>query len=224
MTGTCDYAPLEPAVAAGFTDVSRVAFQGELGAYGDQAIVQHWHGRATGVPSASFEHVVAAVSWGLADYGILPVWNTVVGEIAVGCGTVRLAQRPPYGLVVVGDAHLVIRHQLLTQPGVQLGEIESVESHPVALAQCGRFFGMHPRIVPHEVYDTAGAARNIATHGTRTIAAIAGRAAADRYGLTILESDIQDVPDNVTRFFIIARRTNKDVDTQSPYPSLLVRW
>lgn len=207
------------------TDI-HVAFQGELGAYSDQAIAQRWHGKAIATPSASFEHVVADVAWEIADFGILPVWNSVVGDVAPGCAAVELARSAPYGLVVVGDTHVVVRHQLLALPGTCLDDIESVSSHPVALAQCGRFLAAHPKITPIVGYDTAGAARDLVMRGTRNAAAIAGRLAAERYGLIVLESDIQDVPDNVTHFLILARPANNDSNEAARMPRAgeVIRW
>lgn len=201
-----------------------VAFQGELGAYGDQAVTQCWHGEAVSTPSATFEHVVADVAWGMVDFGIIPVWNSVVGDIAPGCAAVRLARSAPYGLVVIGDTHVVVRHQLLGLPGSRLADIETVSSHPVALAQCGRFLAEHPKIVPTAGYDTAGAARDLVMRGTRNAAAIAGRSAADRYGLIVLATDIQDVPDNVTHFLILSRPTRSSDAERLPRPSEIVRW
>ncbi len=205
-------------------DGIHVAFQGELGAYGDQAIAQRWHGDAVPAPSASFEHVVADVAWEIADFGILPVWNSVVGDIAAGCAAVKLARSSPYGLVVIGDTHVVVRHHLLALPGSRVDYIESVTSHPVALAQCGKFLAAHPKIKPISGYDTAGAARDLVMHGTRNAAAIAGRVAAERYGLIILEADIQDVPDNVTHFLILARPVRKSGESRMPRVSEIVRW
>jgi prephenate dehydratase len=201
----------------------RVAFQGELGAYGDQAITQHWHGAATAVPAASFEHVVTEVAWGLSDYGIIPVWNTVVGDIATGCAAVRTAQSAAYGLIVAGDTHVVVRHQLLAVPGTSLDKITSVASHPVALAQCRSFFKRHPQILPHPFYDTAGAARDIAVRGDLKSAAIAGHAAAERYGLAVLCTDIQDIPDNVTHFLVLTRPNDRNA-VAATQPDGVERW
>jgi prephenate dehydratase len=205
-------------------DRTRVAFQGELGAYGDQAIAQRWHGGAVPTPSASFEHVVADVAWEIADFGIIPVWNSVVGEITAGCAAVRLARSTPYGLVVIGDTHVVVRHHLLALPGSRMDDIRSVSSHPVALAQCGKFLAAHPKIVPTPGYDTAGAARDLVMRGERNAAAIAGRIAAERYGLVILEADIQDVPDNVTHFLILAHPAYNSGVSRMPRASGVVRW
>jgi prephenate dehydratase len=201
----------------------RVAFQGELGAYGDQAILQRWKGAATPVPSASFEHVAADVAWGLADFGVIPVWNTVVGEIVDGCSAVQTGRRPPYHLNVIGDAYVVVRHLLLGLKDATLSDIERVSSHPAALAQCGRFLASHRRMQAVPMYDTAGAARDLALGGSRSDAAIAGRIAAKRYGLSVLATDIQDVPDNVTHFLVLGRAAYQGASSASP-GSEIGRW
>lgn len=218
-TATRNSSATEPGV-----DGIHVAFQGELGAYGDEAIAQCWQGDAVATPSASFEHVVADVAWGIVDFGIVPVWNSVVGDIAPGCAAVRLARTAPYGLVVRGDIHVVVRHQLLGLPGSRLVDIDTVASHPVALAQCGRFLAAHPAITPRPGYDTAGAARDLVMHGTRNVAAIAGRTAGERYGLIVLAGDIQDVPDNVTHFLILARPTRGGDAERLPRAGEIIRW
>jgi len=224
MIATHNTSPRFSSTSEHSSDGIHVAFQGELGAYGDQAIAQRWHGGAIPAPSASFEHVVADVAWEIADFGILPVWNSVVGEIAAGCAAVRLAKSSPYGLIVIGDTHVVVRHHLLALPGSRIDDIQSVTSHPVALAQCGKFLAAHREIKPIRGYDTAGAARDLVMSGTRNAAAIAGRIAAERYGLVILAADIQDVPDNVTHFLILARPGRKSDARHMPRVSEIVRW
>lgn len=206
------------------TEPIRVAFQGELGAYGDQAILQHWQNAAIAIPSASFEHVVADIAWGLADYGVVPVWNTVVGEITAGCVAVRIGRDGPYHLAVFGDVHVVVRHQLLSLPGTTLDDMRSVASHPVALAQCGRFLEAHPNIASTPVYDTAGAARDLAMNGTRTACAIAGSIAAKRYGLSVLKEDIQDVPDNVTHFLVLGQPAHRGDHSSVSQLNRITRW
>ncbi len=193
----------------------RVAFQGELGAYGDEAIAQRWRGLAEPVPSIGFTDVVDAVTSRRAKYGILPVWNSVVGDITTGSDAVRFATDVRHGLVALDDIHVVVRHQLLALPSTTLDEIRSVASHPVALAQCGRFLARHPQIRAREAYDTAGAARDLATDRTpasATSAVIASRVAAERYGLVVIESDVQDVIHNITRFVVLARPADPSSD------------
>lgn len=202
----------------------RVAFQGELGAYGDQAIQQRWHGAAISLPAVSFEQVIAEVVHGAADYGIIPVWNTIVGDVAAGYAAVRLGISAAHGLTVLGTAQVRVQHQLLALPGTLLEDIRVVASHPVALAQCGRFLRSQPQMLPEPAYDTAGAARDLARSGAIDSAAIAGRAAADRYGLSILREDIQDVPDNVTRFAILGRRDSAASTTPGVGKDGVSRW
>jgi prephenate dehydratase len=205
-------------------EVVRVAFQGELGAYGDQAILERWKGNATAIPVVSFEDVVTEVAAGLADYGVVPVWNTVVGDVASGCAAVEQGRRAPSHLVVTGDVHVVVRHHLLVLPGTRLEDVTSAASHPVALAQCGRFLAEHPRIMSNPVYDTAGAARDLALNGPRTSSAVAGNLAAERYRLDVLMEDIQDVPDNVTHFLVLARAAYQGIAPAEVQSNGVVRW
>jgi len=185
------------------TRTLRVAFQGELGAYGDEAITRRWGSDATPVPVIAFDDVVEAVLAGDAERGVLPQWNSVVGDVLGGRGA--LGRGAGRGLDVIGEIEVAVRHQLLAAPGTTLDEVYVVASHPVALAQCRRFLSAHPLVMAQPVYDTAGAARDLARTRTHGHAAIASRAAAERYGLVILASDIQDVAHNVTRFAVISR-------------------
>jgi len=96
-----------------------------------------------------------------------------------------------------------IRHYLMGRRGAPLSEIREVRSHPVALAQCRRFLAQHPGMRAVAVHDTAGAAREVARQDSPSLAAIAPRGAAARYGLDVLASDVQDRRDNQTRFFLM---------------------
>lgn len=185
--------------------VIRVAFQGELGAYGDDAIAARWRGRAQSLPAASFADVIAAVADGAAELGVVPVWNTIVGDVIAGCEAVALGCGAAHALAVVDEVQVAVQHQLLAPAGATLEGVRTVVSHPTALAQCGAFLARHRWMTAQPVYDTAGAARELARWRTPAVAAVAGRSAAERYGLTVLASDIQDVPDNVTRFAVLAR-------------------
>ncbi len=181
----------------------RVAFQGELGAYSEEAVRRYWPGdTAEPVPARSCADVVRALENNAVDFGMLPIENSLAGSVV-----------PTYDALadsrecwVVGEEILPIHHCLLALPGADIGAIRRVSSHPVALAQCGRFLERHRWMEAEAAYDTAGAARDLATSGDRTRAAIAGRGAAERFGLEILESEIEDRPDNQTRFLALARQ------------------
>jgi prephenate dehydratase len=185
--------------------VRRVAFQGELGAYGDEAVARCWNG-AVATPMRSFDDVVDAVLTGAAENGVLPCWNSVVGD--VHDGRKALARATACGLATDGEIEVPVHHQLLAIPGTSLDEVIVVASHPVALAQCRRFLAAHPLMMACPVYDTAGAARDLAQAPVHGHAAIASRAAGERYGLVVLATDIQDVAHNVTRFTVIAREAH----------------
>jgi prephenate dehydratase len=178
----------------------RVAFQGERGAFGDEAIERLWQGRAFPMPSWGFGDVIRAVTTGKADYGILPVENAVVGVITPTAAVLRSSPL----LSIVEEITIEVHHALLALPGATLADIQHVASHPVALQQCGQFLKEHPHITARPSYDTAGAAREVAAHGRSDEAAIASGAAAERYGLSVIKHDIQDVPWNWTRFAVVA--------------------
>lgn len=178
----------------------RVAFQGELGAFSEEAARRFFSGPIEPVPCREFREVGAAVAGGSVAYGLLPIENTLAGSVVASYDV--LAAEP---LEVVGEVIVPIHHCLLGVPGTELARTTRVLSHPVALAQCSRFLLEHPTIEAVAVYDTAGAAREVARAGDPAVAAIAGRAAAQRYGLDILASNIEDRPDNQTRFLVVAR-------------------
>lgn len=177
----------------------RVAFQGELGAFSEEAVHRFFQA-ATPVPRPGFAEVVAAVLDGSTEYGMLPVENTLHGGVTGAYDALVGAD-----VAVVGEVILPIRHCLLAVAGATIETLERVVSHPVALAQCGRFLSSLADTQVVAVYDTAGAARDVAAGGDRRVAAVASSGAGDRYGLEVLARDIQDSEDNQTRFFVVQR-------------------
>jgi prephenate dehydratase len=181
--------------------VTRVAFQGELGAFSEQGVAQLWPEGAEPVPMREVLDVARAVEAGEVELGLLPVENTLAGSV-IGSYDALFACDAVH---VVAETVVAIHHCVLAVPGATLESLRTVASHPVALAQCARFLRSHPHLVAQAAYDTAGAAREVASRGDPTAAAIAGRPAAERYGLTIVAADVEDRPDNQTRFLAIAR-------------------
>jgi prephenate dehydratase len=179
----------------------RVAFQGELGAFSEEAIHQLWTSGAEPMPHRDFSDVVQAVQSGAADRGVLPIENTIVGGIPAAHDVISDA----LDLFVTGETVVPVHHCLLGPPGTRFEQVKMVLSHPVALAQCGEFFAKHARLEVHAVYDTGGAALDVANVADPEIAAVASRNAAHRYKLAILMPDIEDRPDNQTRFLVISR-------------------
>lgn len=187
--------------------MTRVAFQGELGAFSEEAVRVFFGAGAEPVARREFADVAAAVVRGEVDYGLLPVENTLAGSVVASYDV--LATQP---LRIVGEVVTPIHHCVLGLPGARLDGVARVLSHPVALAQCTRFLAARPAVQALAVYDTAGAARDVAGGGDPTVAAIAGRGAAERYGLRVLAADVEDRPDNQTRFLVVAPRAATDAE------------
>ena len=180
----------------------RVGFQGELGAYSEEAVRRYWPGEtAEPVPRRSCSDVVRSLEDGEVDYGLLPIENSLAGSVVATYDALSAAR----GTWVVGETILPIHHCLLALPGSTVAGVKRVASHPVALAQCRCFLDGHSELEVEAAYDTAGAARDVAVSGDCYRAAIAGRGAAERFGLEILASDIEDRPDNQTRFLALSR-------------------
>lgn len=176
-----------------------VAFQGEPGAYSQEAIFQHFGPQVNTIACPDFEAVFKAVEDGRATLGLLPVENSQAGSINQAFDLLL-----DHDLRVVGEVKLRVRHCLLAAPGVKLGSIKRVYSHYQALAQCERYLrtrGWEAVVA----YDTAGAARDLAARPEPGAAAIASALAAETYGLEVLDAGIEDSSDNTTRFFLLGR-------------------
>lgn len=178
-----------------------IAFQGELGSFSDEAIQQLWGGDVQRLPYRDFADVTAAVAAGVADRGVLPIENTMAGSIA-GSHDALSAMA---GLHVVAETIVAVHHCLLGAPDTEFENITTVLCHPVAQAQCQIFFAEHPRLEVHPSYDTAGAAMDVSKVADPAVAAVASRRAALHYELKVLKADIEDRPDNQTRFLGISR-------------------
>jgi prephenate dehydratase len=123
------------------------------------------------------------------------------------------------GIRIVAEVVVRVRHCLLAVKGASLSDIKVARSHPQALAQVEDFL-RHANILPEVAYDTAGAAADVAAAGDRSVAAVASKRAADRYGLAVLAESIETSPDNFTRFFALARHGDDGVARRIP-PALL---
>lgn len=178
----------------------RVAFQGGPGAFSEAAARCALGDAIETVPCRTFLEVAVAVRSGAVERGVLPLSNRIAGPVMESRAVLGDG-----GLEVLEEVELPIEPCLLVLPGAGLDGVRRVISHPVALAQCGRFLAAHPALVPAPFWDTAGAAHEVAKRGDPALAAIAGRVAADRYGLDVAAAGVGDRPDNATRFAIVAR-------------------
>ncbi len=177
-----------------------VAFQGARGAYSEDALRLLWPS-ARPVPMRSNLDVARAVATGAVDAGVLPVENTLAGSVVATWDAIVATET----VHAIAETVVPIHHCVMAPHGASLSDLVTVASHPVALDQCRGWFLRHPHVRAVAAEDTAGAAAVVASSGNRTCGAIAGRGAAALHGLSILAENIEDRPDNQTRFLALAR-------------------
>ena len=176
----------------------RVAFQGEHGAYSEQAALAFFPD-AKPKPCRGVRQVFESVEDRSCEYGIVPAENSLEGTVNQ---TYDLLLKS--SLKICGEAKIRIMHCLLAPPGTKIADIKEVYSHPQALAQCSNFLNsLNVESIPS--YDTAGSAKTIMEKQICNAAAIASERAAQTYGLNILRRNIEDFSENYTRFFVIGR-------------------
>jgi prephenate dehydratase len=176
----------------------RLAFQGQHGAFSEAAAIQLLGEDITTVPRATFDSAFHAIGEGAADALLAPVENSLAGSV-VRVYDLLLESN----LEIVAETILPIEHHLIGCPGAALADLKSVASHPMALAQCEKFFLSHPSLKRVPAEDTAGSVRDVLASGDKSAAGIAGRQAAIRYGGVILADSIQDNAENFTRFVLL---------------------
>ncbi|MGO8719592.1 MAG: prephenate dehydratase [Acidobacteriaceae bacterium] len=177
----------------------QVAIQGELGSFSHEASLMLVPG-GTIVPCAAAGAVLEALGSGRVDAAVIPVENSLAGSV-MDFYDLFFAHE----FVVERELEMRIRHNLMVAPGVAMETVRQVLSHPVALAQCKRFFAAHPQLEAIAFYDTAGAVRHVTELKQDHLAAIGSKQAAKQYGASILEEGIEDREESYTRFWLIRR-------------------
>lgn len=178
--------------------MTTVAFQGERGAFSEEAARKLLGESIEVVACETFDDVFDTVARGEASCAVVPIENSLAGSVLRNYEL--LAARD---LVIAGESFLRISLNLVGLKGARFEEIRRVYSHPVALAQCHRFIAEH-QLDAQPAYDTAGSVKQLVRHGVREEAAIAGTAAAEIYGAEILARGIEDHRENFTRFLLVA--------------------
>ena len=178
----------------------RVAFQGDHGAFSEEAVRASFGGRARVVPCALLEDLFALLATGGVDFAVAPVENTLFGSVHRTLDLLLAGT-----LHVVGESVVRVRHQLVGCRGATFAGVRTVESHPVALGQCERFFAAHPHLTREASDDTAASVRRVCAARDPSRAAVGSRRAAQLHGGVILRRDLQDHPCNYTRFLVLAR-------------------
>ena len=191
------------------TCAPRTGIAAEVGSFSDDAALSAFGDSCDRVAFHDARAALRALAAGEIERAVLPIENSLAGSVMTTYDAI-LAESETRA---VGQIVLPIHHCILALPGTTLDDIHTIQSHPVALAQCRSFFEQHPRIRQIATYDTARSAMEVARSGDPGLGAVASIRAAERYGLTVLARDVEDRPDNSTRFLIMAPpRFAPDVD------------
>jgi len=182
------------------SDRTRVAFQGERGAFSEDAARQLLGPRIETIPCRTFEEMFEAVSTGAADAAAAPIENSLAGSVHKNYDLLM-----EHDLTIIGETSVRIVHHLIAPRGVGFADVRRVHSHPVALAQCEKFLRANRQIEVAPAYDTAGSVKMIVENNSGVDAAIAGATAAAVYGAEIITESIEDNAQNFTRFLLLAR-------------------
>src|SRR6266542_3838523 len=176
----------------------KIAFQGEPGAYSEQAVFGYF-GDVETQPCESFDAVFDCVISGESEFGLIPIENSLAGSIHQNYDLLLRHE-----LHIIGEYLLRVQHCLITVPGVKKEDIKKAISHPQALGQCAAYL-RRLGIKAESAYDTAGSVKLLKESGARDTAAIASRRAAEIYEMQILEEGIEDNAENYTRFLAISK-------------------
>lgn len=191
-----------------------IVFQGEIGAFSEQAAQNYFGVDANIQPLPTFEAVFQAVTDGKASHAVIPIENSLFGSVHVNYDLLQ-----SHDLCIIGELKLRIIHNLMALPHQQLVDIKKVYSHPQALGQSKVFLDTklaHAEVIP--AYDTAGSAKMIAEQGLLGCAAVAGKSAAKHYGLSILAKGIETNHQNYTRFLILCKPEDAVQSPQIEHP------
>jgi len=176
----------------------RIGFQGALGAFSQEAVVQLLGDQVEVVPFPRFEDVFRALTRRKIDAAVIPIENTLAGSVHENYDHLL-----HFDVRIAAETNVRIVHNLIAPPGVRFKDIRKVYSHPVALNQCLRFFARHRKLESTTFYDTAGSVKMVMEEKATDSAAIASSVAASIYGANILQRSIEDDRRNFTRFFLL---------------------
>jgi prephenate dehydratase len=193
------------------TPAMTVAFQGELGAFSQQAIRQFLGLKAKPQPYERFDQIFAALKDGAVDAIAVPIENTLHGSVHENYDLLL-----KYEFAITAETNVRIVHNLIAPPGLPFRLVSTVYSHPVAINQCLDFFASHPQIRREPFYDTAGSVKMVMEQKPNGAAAIASELAAQIYGGHILRRGIEDDRQNYTRFFLLEPKGSKPREPRGP--------
>ena len=194
--------------------MKRIAIQGTLGSYHDIAAHKYFEGEEIElICCATFEDVFAAVKKDSKTRGMLAIENTIAGSLLHNNELLRQS-----GTQIIGEYKLRISHSFVCLPDEDWNDLTEVNSHPIALMQCREFLAQHPKMKVVEAEDTALSAEIIKRENLKGHAAICSKAAAERYGMKVLQEGIETNKHNFTRFLVVADPWQVDEIRRHPHP------
>jgi prephenate dehydratase len=177
----------------------RISIQGEEGSFHEMAARKYFlYDEIDIVPCSTFDRTLRVVLDGDADLAVMAIENARSGSMLYNYTLIRES-----GMKILGEQNLRIVQNLMALPGQTITDIKEIKTHPIAILQCMAFLNNHPGIMLVESDDTAGSAREISRNKEMGVAAIASSAAAELYGLEIIESGIETYKQNYTRFYVV---------------------
>lgn len=189
--------------------MKKVAIQGIKGSYHHQAAKMFFGEEVDLLECTNFKEIPESLSNGSAEFGVMAIENSIAGSLLQNY---KLLGRN--GQCIIGEIYIPIEHSLLVENGQKIEDLVEVHSHPMAILQCEKYFEQYPHIKLVESTDTANSAKEVSEGKFENVGAIAGEIAGKIYGLEALETNIQTIKNNYTRFFIISN--NKDDCDSNP--------
>lgn len=177
-----------------------IAIQGSVASFHDLAAKKYFGEEVSIVECSSFKSVCEKIKNSGADYGIIAIENKVAGSILLNYQLIE-----EYDLKIIGEIYLPIELQLFANKGAKLSDIREIISHPMALGQSQGFLAALENVIVSEYKDTSTCAKLVEEDRSNKLAVIAGAAVGSKYGLTSLVTEVGDVSQNFTRFYIISK-------------------
>lgn len=203
--------PIKATLSPPAAKETKVGLQGLTGSFSQKAIHQYFGSETDTVSYETFEELFQGVQSGQVSYAMVPVENSLTGSIHVNYDLLLEHE----DLTIVGEIKIRIQHNLVANAGVDIGDIETVYSHPQAAAQCVRFLSSNRDWKVVNMYDTAGSAEHIVKNSLVRSAAISSLEAAERLGLNVLQEGIESHPRNFTRFLVVTQKGTAEADANA---------
>lgn len=186
---------------------TKVAIQGGKASFHDIAAHRLFNNKLETVSCDTFKEVCEQLKSGKVEYAVLAIENSIAGSILPNYSFIE-----EYGFSIIAEEKLFLHQNLMALPGQKVEDITRAMSHYMALLQCKEFFNAHPSIKLEEYHDTADAAKYIKENNLKGVAAIAGKMAAERYGLEIIAPSIETMKLNYTSFYVLSRSASSPFD------------